>query len=1763
MPDASTILTYTLQPAPGTEAAVKRHMTQLEKAIKFNTPFSLATRNTRDFISELERANQRVITLGLAFQTLRSSQQILSGIVRSTIEVEKAFTEINAVFGLTSKNLDKFGKELFNVARDTSQSFQKASEAAKEFSRQGLSAEETLKRTKSALTLSRVAAMDVAESVNVLTASMNGFSKAGLTAQDITNKLLAVDTRFAVSAGDLAQALARAGASASDAGVQFDQLIGIVTAVQQTTARGGAVIGNALKTIFTRIERKDTIEALEALGVQVRNVNGSVKPAMDLLRNFASMYDHLGDAAKKSAAEVVGGVYQINILKAALGDLANANSIYAQAVKTAGTARNEELIRNEAMNKSLDATLERLGLMAKQVGSNIGGLGFSGFARGMANIGLDNFITKSLEDASGQAETIGGQMAEMFIRGFGNAILMGLGPMLAVGLSRASAYTFRKLGTDLSDITGMSGAQKAIRSRTPRMAGGYIPFAEESAAISAGVGGARSGARPVLLPSFKFGDGKSGPIVANSSEFVVPNFAHGGSAIFNPEMIRRYGLPPGATPVAAGGYIPNMAVGGMPDFPSVDIYGIGDRGAGGRFLPKNTVSEVNYLMSMLRQSTSGGEAREFAKRIGEISNTFSKVARENVLEKVGKSLSIFDSASSAIAKRPLRSSVEVVLGGVTSAPNAYEASMKRAAIERKIREDAEVQRILSANVIRSGPPSLSMLPERKEPWFKNAEHLRGLGMIGAFGAPMAAGFIDEAGGGTSSGMNRGALRGGLMGMGFGASVGTMIPHPLGVPLGMAAGALGGGAYGFLDKMSESFEEMAKRLDEVSKTMNKEVDSVIKVLAMAAEIRTARLEGQNQRANRLETERKKLISGIRDPQYLKFVEENYGKDKAADRFGEIAIPKIAKQEIFASTMGGLKKAEMGLIDKAIEFLFPAGTALRSKTAFPVIGGARVSLGGTTTQFAERAPQLDMEEMAKLAESFVPLLSSFKENYLTLLSKISVKDPQKALRSALAAGGYTEKDIGEFLKDADFNKIKAILGIAIPEAAKRGRVAQDTNLGSIGEGMITPTQAYDMSRAYGASASAFALRSGANRQISTARNRIALENPALTDMGRLSLERDLERRRIEKDIADQRRDTIERGMEGLTGKAKDLGTPAIFAAIQNLGGSSTILQDLEALKKSSTDMGLKGAIDELSASLVNLNIKKKEEIRTVEEINAAQRAQLKFRMSYAGAMAEDTGMVRSSAQAYNASIRRNDAPSVIADKRRAAQLAKLMRQRRRGLATEGDVESFKLIGGLEQTDEQAILRENAILSNLGNPLVDGSMTSGALMGRAGRSGRGGNALGSLSGGFGSVFAGLKQDMMDLSSLGQNLANTLQNSLGNAWGDFVTGAKSAKDAFRDFAVSIMGDASRALGSKALQGILGSMLGGFGFNSGGAVGFAMGGKVPALLTGGEYVLGPNAAKSVGYDTLRKLNRYADGGVVRGGSGVKDDVPAKLPPGSFVVRKSAVNRLGVDYLDSLASGGVQRRFLGGFLGLPMLYGALAGGGLGYLAGGKKGAIGGALLGGIGGGLYGMNNASIGGDGMAHLSLNTTETAALGLGASAGLGLLASGIGSPKSSSGAISNAQIPAYARQLEAEQADLMSKNRFAYLQTNPQGGYSLGSFGAAPATRRWASGGEVSSFGPSPRGWADGGEVGAVDTALSIGPRNSGGSTPAVSVKIEINNNGNGQATSKSSSTGGSDGGGFGADFGSKIEKAVRPIVQDEIVRQMRNDGIFSQKSRYMNG
>ena len=607
-------------------------------------PLGRITGKADQFTKSMEAANARVLAFGASVGVLNTVTQAFKDLVTTTIQVEKQLASINAILGGTDSQLQKFKNTIFDVARNTEQSFATVSEAALELSRQGLTAEEVTRRLNDALILSRLSGQGAAEAVAGLTSAINGFTGESVTSTQVVNKFSEAAKNAAVSERDLAEAFKRAGAVAGQAGVSFDELAGIVSAVQQRTSRGGAVIGNSFKTIFTRLQSIDKLETMQDLGVQVTKANGEILNGTQLIKNLAETIKSLPEAKQLQIAEDLVGKFQVAPFVSILQDFNSEQSIAIKLTQISQNASTAAFERNDALNKTLSASISRTTTSLQELANTLGEIGVTDNLKSL----LDFFgnIFEKINDLVG-GEGAGSDFAKAFIKGISGVIA---GPGLAIfgaiilkltadlakfgigslktffGINRAAKEQASLQGQIASTLLSNKGVQDAIlqierqqisaeqkkvlqtkffttalneqlavmtkmqsiaarvapgvllgtrgRGRGRGAAGGFIPnynavmgyapnFAAESSDIARGVGGAPRSAKPVAIPNFNFGAGQRGTMVANTSEFMVPNFAGtGGTAIFNRDMVSSMGMPAGAKSIgAAGGFIPNFAVG--------------------------------------------------------------------------------------------------------------------------------------------------------------------------------------------------------------------------------------------------------------------------------------------------------------------------------------------------------------------------------------------------------------------------------------------------------------------------------------------------------------------------------------------------------------------------------------------------------------------------------------------------------------------------------------------------------------------------------------------------------------------------------------------------------------------------------------------------------------------------------------------------------------------------------------------------------------------------------------------------------------------------------------------------------------------------------------------------------------------------------------------------------------------------------------------------------------------------------------------------
>lgn len=156
-------------------------------------------------------------------------------------------------------------------------------------------------------------------------------------------------------------------------------------------------MARGLTTIAARIAGADGQKALAEYGIEVENLDGSLRSTYDVLGDVAKIWGDLTDAQRVALGETLAGKTRYNILAAVLQNYQHAIDATTTALNSQGSASKE----NAAYMESLEARTERIkGLFQELsdtvIGSDLVGgvLDLAGAFLELANTPIGGFVTK-------------------------------------------------------------------------------------------------------------------------------------------------------------------------------------------------------------------------------------------------------------------------------------------------------------------------------------------------------------------------------------------------------------------------------------------------------------------------------------------------------------------------------------------------------------------------------------------------------------------------------------------------------------------------------------------------------------------------------------------------------------------------------------------------------------------------------------------------------------------------------------------------------------------------------------------------------------------------------------------------------------------------------------------------------------------------------------------------------------------------------------------------------------------------------------------------------------------------------------------------------------------------------------------------------------------------------------------------------------------------------------------------------------------------
>ena len=286
-----------------------------------------------------------------------------------TLKLDKSLNDIRIVSDASAESMVKFARYANESAKKLGSTTLDYTKGALIYYQQGLSEDEVIKRTDTTIKMSNVLGRSTEEVSNYMTAIWNNFADGTTELEYYGDVITALGAKTASSAEEIAGGLEKFAAIGKTIGLSYEYATAALTTITATTRQSEDTVGNALKTIFARIQGLklgETLEdgttlnkyseALEKVGVSIKTESGELKDMDTILNELGKTWGTLTNTQKAALAQTVAGVRQYNQLIALMDNW----GFFQQNLNTAYSSTGTLAHQQDIYLDSLEAHLNKL-----------------------------------------------------------------------------------------------------------------------------------------------------------------------------------------------------------------------------------------------------------------------------------------------------------------------------------------------------------------------------------------------------------------------------------------------------------------------------------------------------------------------------------------------------------------------------------------------------------------------------------------------------------------------------------------------------------------------------------------------------------------------------------------------------------------------------------------------------------------------------------------------------------------------------------------------------------------------------------------------------------------------------------------------------------------------------------------------------------------------------------------------------------------------------------------------------------------------------------------------------------------------------------------------------------------------------------------------------------------------------------------------------------------------------------------------------------
>lgn len=246
-----------------------------------------------------------MISATLFYAPLRAIEEMSNRL----LQIDTQMTNIRRIMDMPEFKFTDLLNEAVATSDELSSKLTDVLDKIGSFGRMGFGEDQLIDISKTAQVLQNISDLDSSASVDTLTSAMLNFNIAAKDSVSIADQINEVDNNFAVSSKDISDGIRRSASTAKTFGVSLSDLIGYIAGIGSTTRETGSVIGNGLKTIFSRITTMSEAEsALQSVNISIKDMGGNVKPVSNILSELAGKWTTLSDEQRQNLGVTLAGI---------------------------------------------------------------------------------------------------------------------------------------------------------------------------------------------------------------------------------------------------------------------------------------------------------------------------------------------------------------------------------------------------------------------------------------------------------------------------------------------------------------------------------------------------------------------------------------------------------------------------------------------------------------------------------------------------------------------------------------------------------------------------------------------------------------------------------------------------------------------------------------------------------------------------------------------------------------------------------------------------------------------------------------------------------------------------------------------------------------------------------------------------------------------------------------------------------------------------------------------------------------------------------------------------------------------------------------------------------------------------------------------------------------------------------------------------------------------------------------------------------------